>query len=840
MVHISPDLMQRQHDLEREMLEASRRRFLKELEETKQAGREDEAPYGKILMRRMLHKVGAGITEYISGFDATGRGRRPVAYMILTNIIPMLGIEVVSYLTLKVCIGTMSSGMTLNNGSVTLGTMLENEVRMAKFRAKEPELATITDKKLSKVSAQHHKLKVASVMAGRAGVNDAEWSKADRLQLGAQLIEIVETTTGMCKVVQRYEGGNAKSDTPYYIEPTNDVIDWVKRCISYNELLEPYLWPTVVPPKPWTGPEDGGYYSKPGREVLRLVKTDNKNYLEELRNADLDRVYEAVNLVQNTPWRINTQVLDVLEKLCEQERSPNGVVPIPQEEPLPARPEDIDTNEEALKEWKKRARMTYERNARSKSKAIQLAMILNLARRFRDEERIYFPHQLDFRGRLYPTCVLSPQGSDLTKALLTFADGKPINDDVALGWLMIHGANSWGADKLPLVDRIGWVEDHEAEIMAVAEDPTENQWWTEADAPWAFLAFCFEYAGFKRAGYGFVSSLPVSVDGSCNGLQHFSAMLRDEVGGRAVNLIPADKPEDIYRRVAEEVTVELRRLSCNDGSDAEMAKRCLALGIDRSITKRSVMIVPYSGTQYSMRDYIEQALREKLDRLGVHEANLETDERNPLRFTDENGNATNGVFATSLFLAKLVWDAIGRVVVAARQAMTWLRKAAQLAGGEGLPVTWTTPDGFPVWQAYRVSEMQRIRTTLYGGIRLVIRQDTKEIDRKKQSSGVSPNFVHSLDAAALRFYVQIASLNDISHFAVVHDSFGTVAADAEMMGRCLREAFIDLYEGCDVLAKFREDVAAMLSPEAREQLPPIPDKGSLDLSLIRGSDFFFA
>ena len=41
------------------------------------------------------------------------------------------------------------------------------------------------------------------------------------------------------------------------------------------------------------------------------------------------------------------------------------------------------------------------------------------------------------------------------------------------------------------------------------------------------------------------------MDGSCNGLQNFSAMLRDEVGGKAVNLIPSDKPQDVYMEVVK-------------------------------------------------------------------------------------------------------------------------------------------------------------------------------------------------------------------------------------------------------------------------------------------------
>ena len=41
--------------------------------------------------------------------------------------------------------------------------------------------------------------------------------------------------------------------------------------------------------------------------------------------------------------------------------------------------------------------------------------------------------------------------------------------------------------------------------------------------------------------------LPVHMDGSCNGLQHYAALGRDEAGGRAVNLLPSDAPQDVYK-----------------------------------------------------------------------------------------------------------------------------------------------------------------------------------------------------------------------------------------------------------------------------------------------------
>uniref|UniRef100_UPI002FBEC18E DNA-directed RNA polymerase n=1 Tax=Escherichia coli TaxID=562 RepID=UPI002FBEC18E len=62
-----------------------------------------------------------------------------------------------------------------------------------------------------------------------------------------------------------------------------------------------------------------------------------------------------------------------------------------------------------------------------------------------------------------------------------------------------------------------------------------------------------EYAGVQHHGLSYNCSLPLAFDGSCSGIQHFSAMLRDEVGGLAVNLLPSETVQDIYGIVAKKV-----------------------------------------------------------------------------------------------------------------------------------------------------------------------------------------------------------------------------------------------------------------------------------------------
>jgi DNA-directed RNA polymerase len=84
----------------------------------------------------------------------------------------------------------------------------------------------------------------------------------------------------------------------------------------------------------------------------------------------------------------------------------------------------------------------------------------------------------------------------------------------------------------------------------------------------------------------------------------------------------------------------------------------------------------------------------------------------------------------------------------------------------------------------------------------------------------------------------------ISQFAVVHDSFGTLACDMDMLGACIRTSFVDMYENHDVLEELRERVyqtiVATRKNSAPVNLEPAPAKGKLNIHGVLESPFFFA
>lgn len=63
---------------------------------------------------------------------------------------------------------------------------------------------------------------------------------------------------------------------------------------------------------------------------------------------------------------------------------------------------------------------------------------MQVAQDFKDHRAIYFPHNLDFRGRAYPMHPhLNHMGPDICRGLLQFADARPLGED-GLAWLYVQ------------------------------------------------------------------------------------------------------------------------------------------------------------------------------------------------------------------------------------------------------------------------------------------------------------------------------------------------------------------------------------------------------------------
>lgn len=819
-------MMEIQTELEGRMASLGIERFRRNALEAREGGQATRSRSMQQVLDVMIDPTASAILKFREEAGSGRAGRRHSAVRFFLGI----DAEVLAFIAAKLVLDGYAQETNLTNLAIRIGSTVELEKRLAKFADENKGyMKTVQADLEGRTDHFEHKRRVYMHLLREKGDDWESWTKREQLLTGLKLVELMSASTGLFVTETRRQG----KKTITVLEPTQRFRDWVGTLDMQFEIMSPEYLPCVVPPKDWDGLTGGGYHTTAFPYPLQLVKTRAKAHRKALQSADLSRVMSSVNSIQRTGWAVETRTLEVVKALLGTGNEVAGLPPM-MDDPVPSKPVDIDTNETARNHWKRAAVQVHNRNRSMFSRRMLALKTVKIADEYAAYPSIYFPHQLDFRGRVYSVPqVLNPQGSDVAKGLLVFAKGEPIHTNEARDWFLVHGANSYGVDKVDFDERIAWTKENLQNILQAAKDPLDYLWWTEADSPFVFLTWCFEFAQFYADPVNFKSRVPIAMDGSCNGLQHYSAMLRDPVGGKAVNLVPSDKPQDIYAEVAKVVNDGLYHsammehhpqwdwvsMTDEDRKEINLANTWGAFGIDRSITKRPVMVLPYGGTLSSCQKYVLEATSKKLA-AGV---------RDPFGDT---------LFASCNWLGSRVWSAIGEVVVAARLAMGWLQEVTRKISSEG-PIQWTTPSGFVVVQAYPQLSKKRIETTLLGStFRPQIHEEVPDtIDRRRQANGIAPNFVHALDASALTLTVNLAAKRGLDKFAMIHDSYGTTAAQTPALAKALRESFVSMYSGENVLEVFAREV---VPDHLKETTPSVPMVGGLDLSETLNSRYFFA
>lgn len=807
-----------QIDLEKRMVAFGINRYRTSVDAADEGGRSADTKHAQKLIQSFLDPISKAIEAYNAEGKVSVAGIGAKYRVLLQRIEP----DKAAYFGLRAILNHFTKEEPLASLGIKIGTMIEDEIKFQKFHAEHEDYyeAIIRDFQNKGTKSYRHMHRVLTNKANEQGVEWNSWTPAEKCAVGIKVVDLILENTDLIQKVDGAKRGKRKHKANIIIKPTDTCLDWVKRFSHYAEMLNPDRVPCIIEPDDWVSLTQGGYYSPQLRSRTPLVKTKNRKHQAILEEANLETVMQAVNQLQKTPWQINTDVLPVL-KMAWDHSIPLG---LPQSEPMliPTCPipktikkSDMTPHQrEKFENWKNEARIVHTLERERVSKCFQVIRVLRLASEFSQYQQFWFVHQCDFRGRIYSTVSgLSPQGTDFAKGLLRFAEGKPLGKAGEF-WFKVHGANMYGNDKLPYADRVKWIDDNREMLEQLASDPLSyREAWANADKPWQFLAWCLEYKGYLNDGQNFVSYLPIALDGSCNGLQNFSAMLRDEVGGKATNLLPTEAPLDIYAEVSKVCTRRLREI----GSPEALTWLRLAATNDgnlpRGVAKRPVMTLPYGSTRQSCREYIYKYMIEE----------------QPDFFPKDQR------FHLSVFLTPILWASINEVVIAAREAMDWVQRCAAQLGKEDHATQWMPPNGFPVYQERYRTQSRQVHTELAGHFRLRLDYDTKEIDIQKQKLGASPNFVHSMDACHLMFTVTRAMDKGITAMACIHDDFGTHAADTPKLHSCIRLAFLDLYGEHDPLKDFKtlnEKLSGL-------SLPAMPKKGTLDLSKIKEARYFF-
>lgn len=823
-------MWQAQIELERDMADYGVSRYKARVARAVAQGRETDTPPVKQLHGKLVQKLAEAIRQYCQK-QATRRGRTEVAY---AQALRHIDAEAAAFLALRAVLRSISPrARSYTDVAREIGKYIETELVLTSYAEQFSGMYKRDVQRLreSKATAGHagrvakHKARTKAMPL----ISWGKWDAVTELHVGVRCLELLIGSTGIVQATTIAHATRG-TRTVRVLTAGADLLKWLDDGHLRAEALAPQYGPCVVPPKPWTAYTGGGYYSDAIRPLSVMAGGGSSHVsAAEYATLDLSAAYRALNYLQDVGWRLNSRVREVFSSLWLEVRG--GLRPALAGLPAPAATDrwslpPVPDNYAEMPDEERRAirlarRNAYQGAAEQAMKVIAAERIEAMCNTYQSFPAFYYPHRCDFRGRMYPVTSggLQPQGDDLSRGLLEFAEGKPLGGPEGERWLKIHTANCWGVDKVSYEERVAWVDENMEMLLAVARDPLGDLRWAEADDCWQGLAACFDLLGLATEGHAYVSHLPIRLDGTCNGIQHFSALARDAEGGAAVNLIDAEQPQDIYRLVADRVTARLRQAAMEGTEEGrQMAHLWMELvdgAVPRGLTKTAVMTMPYGATHQTRMKSVEAWLKET------------------------HGGAASLTPLQLSYMAKLIAEAIDGVVVAPSQVMGWLRKLAVQATR---PAIFITPDGFPLRQAYYEKAVGvPIRSTNFMGeeFRLYPSALTRRLDKAAMRDAISANVVHSLDAAAMRLTMKGLAAEGITSFAAIHDSYGTHAAAVGIMNRVMRASFVKLYEG-DVLADCHEALLAAAEGNEgfKDARPPRP--GTLRMQDVMASRYFFA
>ena len=715
-----------------------------------------------------LHRVSQGWVQEKAQAVIPLKDCDPAVLALITakGVIDILGVRRIEHLTYQAA-------------TTHIGTLVYHQVMLDQFCGKHPDLFNKARLHIHDHKGYSYKVQRYRAVMRNNDVEPLRWPASIRHLVGGWLLNRLAESTGWVATRMTAKGPN---DRVTYLTYQPEFLKAKEALLAQAEAFAGCMWPMLCEPNDWSEEFKGGYLTNDLRKLTRLIRTRIPRRCTLLQDS---KALVMLNLLQKVPYRINDRVLE-LANFCMEQRLTVGKFRAEEPTPPPPKPEPWETASEEDKLSYRRMRTEIEdQNSALAQKNYRTTEALYVANKYK-KDTFWIPWSFDFRGRVYPIPTsLSPQGTDFDKSLIYFEEEGSVNE----WWLAFHVATTYGLDKAPMNERIDWVNKNHDFLSLVANDPEGTiSEWSSAEEPWCFIAAAIEYYQCVIKGTKKTSGLPCSVDATCSGLQHLSALALDRTAAEMVNVVPTDKPSDGYKIVAEKAK--------------EILPEHLHDHITRKVTKRTVMTTPYGVTENSARDYIRQELK------GIEL---------------EKGELQQIVKAIYRYGVRKVFDGPCR-------SMEFIQKVAgeRIKSG-ATTIEWITPSGFPVVQEYRRNEAETVNTKLLGQrvrCELLKEWEERQIDLQKAKTAASPNLIHSLDAALLHLVFAEWS----APFTVIHDCVLGRSCDMDSMGSAIRDKFVEIYS-----QPVLKDWSGQLGVDFDESVM----LNTLDINDVQQSSYFF-
>ncbi len=805
-------------------------------------------------------KVAIGIEESINYQKTKGRGTKP----LWLDVFLKLKSEDLAHIGLSQTMDAVASIASRPSLFIIIGRRVEIQVwadGLKDFDSKAHN--RIEQKSALKHNNFSQRVRDAIYQAQQLGYTTANWSKEKQLKIGAELYSQVMQHSEIFLEVDL--GANLKTD--FRITLTEKAKNELDKADKLAAWASPIFAPMVEKPKPWKSFNTGCYHLPELAALVPLVRQcapDARRIINYQFEEGIPKYAEAVNILQETKFKINTHILKAVEWAYKSGKIINK---FPLNEPLKKMKElrtlpDLDKMTQDQKSiYISQKRDADKSDLEISSSSTNYKQDISTARSMSTfDDGFYLPWNMDNRGRCYHVSNFSYMRADYVKAMFLFHNGSRLTqDDNSLFWLKVHTANVCdfdGISKGSLDERVEWFDKNLEMIIAVGTDfKATFDIWSKADKPFLFLAAAHAYSEFDKDRENYICHIPVQLDGTNSGAQHYGAASLDDKESDLVNLIPRDRPQDLYKVVADMANKEIQKDLKSKRKFSpkftltigEMARRWEKYGVGRSECKRNTMCVLYSSKVYGLTDQLMQDFMEPLQK----QVKLNQLKSHPFGKTrSEQKQCAN-------YLARINYKSITATVKSATRGMEFIQNLCEILGKENKHYQFINRVDFPFVQNYRKYNSKKIQLYLtdkishVNGIKVYKRKKTvstivvptSKVNVRKSIASSAPNTIHSMDSSHLLSTVLLARKYGVQDFFFIHDAFGTIPSQMEPLWISIREAFVNQYDPKTDYCLYSDllsQTADRLKNPADDRLKPIPPKGTLDILGVLESDYCFS
>ena len=298
-----------QDELNTEMTTIGVGRYRNKVEGARARGTESETAYGQRLIRGAL-------PNYIKAIDDLKDSWKKVKNKgQWQHDLLEVHSEKIGFMVMRTVLDMLTRNCKMASMCTKVGNVLDYQIRcdrLIKANKKGEGIVLGATRKRGWIAAKHH-IRVSIKHEVEKGLMEdiPTWTRRDVMAAGLNLVELLRDATGI--IEYRYITDTGKRNPTRYVTAAEETLKWVEEFNYHKEMLSPFWLPTVDTPDEWKSVWEGGYkVEDTDLPKLPFIKTTNMEFLRGVEGK-LEEPMEACNLLQQTPWKINDEVLATMD-----------------------------------------------------------------------------------------------------------------------------------------------------------------------------------------------------------------------------------------------------------------------------------------------------------------------------------------------------------------------------------------------------------------------------------------------------------------------------------------------------------------------------------------------